>query len=67
MVCVSCYRQKTAVKETAKRDWYLLTSGAQFVLGLGLVWFTTWFLGRMLLNLPAEVHEGSIWMRISGQ
>lgn len=66
MVCVACHREKTSVKEKPKRDWYLVTAGLQAVLGVGLVWFTTWAVGRILLNLPAEVHEGTIWTKLTG-
>jgi hypothetical protein len=66
MVCVACHREKTTVNEKPKRDWYLVTAGLQAVLGVGLAWFTTWAVGRILLNLPAEVHEGTIWTKLTG-
>ena len=28
---------------------------------LGLLWFAAWVLGRVLLSIPSEFHEGTTW------
>lgn len=66
MVCVACHREKTSIKDKPKRDWFLVTASLQAMLGVAILWFTTWAVGRILLNIPAEVHEGTIWMKFSG-
>lgn len=63
MVCSACYRTKTAAKEKPKRDWFLLTTALQALLGLALLWAGAWFLGRLLVSTPAEFHEGVMWQR----
>jgi hypothetical protein len=61
MVCSTCHREKSRVEEKRKRDWFVLTTGIQFVAGLGLLWFGAWVLGRVLLSIPSEFHEGTTW------
>ena len=64
MLCSSCYQALTAVQEKPARDWFILTTSVQAVLGLGLVWFTTWLAGRILLNIPTAFHEGTLWEKL---
>ncbi|MEZ0390399.1 MAG: rhomboid family protein [Verrucomicrobium sp.] len=64
MVCVACHRAKTLVQEKPKRDWFIVTAGLQAAVGLSLLWLTAWLVGRTLLNLPAEIHEGTIWTKM---
>src|SRR5262245_40860810 len=63
MVCGACHRAKTQVKEKGKRDWFMLTTALQLVAGIGMLWFGTWLLGRVLLSIPSEFHEGTTWER----
>jgi hypothetical protein len=64
MVCGPCHREKAKAKEKPRRDWFLLTTATQAALGLAALWFTTWLLGRVLVSIPAEVHEGAVWNRL---
>lgn len=61
MYCSACLLEKTGVKAVKKRDWFLLSVTGQCLLGLLGLWFTTYFLGRALLELPSNFHEGTIW------
>lgn len=61
MVCSACHREKLQVKEKPKRDWAILTAGLQGAAGLGLLWLGAWLLGRVLLSIPSEFHEGITW------
>ncbi len=63
MYCSACLVAKTSVKAAKKRDWFILSVAGQLVLGLLGLWFTTYFLGRALLELPSNFHEGTIWMK----
>lgn len=65
MVCGVCHREKAMVKEKPKRDWFVLTTALQFMVGLGILWLGTWLLGRVLLNIPSEFHEGTTWERFN--
>ena len=64
MVCGACHRAKVQVKEKPKRDWAMLSATFQLVLGLALLWLGTWLLGRVLLNIPSEFHEGTTWDKL---
>lgn len=64
MFCASCLREKTAVKEATKRDYFVLSVAAQAALGLMALWFTTYFFGRALLELPSSFHEGTLWEKL---
>jgi len=61
MLCTTCYNAMTAVQEKPARDWFILTTGIQAALGLGLLWLTSWLVGRVLLNIPTDFHEGTLW------
>jgi hypothetical protein len=63
MVCGACHRTKTAAKEKPERDWFLITTALQALLGLALLWGGAWFLGRLLVSTPTEFHEGVMWQR----
>lgn len=65
MVCGACHRAKTEVKESPKRDWFIVTTTLQALLGLALLWAGAWFLGRLIVSTPVEFHEGLIWQRFS--
>ncbi|MFZ4765344.1 MAG: rhomboid family protein [Roseimicrobium sp.] len=60
-VCGSCHRAKVQVKDKPKRDWFVLTSTLQLSLGLSMLWLAAWLLGRVLLTIPSEFHEGTRW------
>ena len=64
MVCGACHRVKTEVKEKPRRDWFLLTTALQFGLGLAVLWLGAWLLGRVLLSIPSEFHEGTKWEQL---
>ncbi len=64
MMCAACYRERIEVAGRKKRDWFLLSAAAQFVAGSSLLWLTMYFAGRILLAIPAGMHEGTLWQRI---
>jgi hypothetical protein len=65
MVCGACYRELSKPKEKPKRDWFPLTTTLQAVLGLAGLWFIAWLLGELLLYIPSNFHEGSLWEKIA--
>jgi hypothetical protein len=65
MVCGACHREKSQVKEKPRRDWAPVTAGLQLIVGLGLLWLGAWVLGRVLLSIPSEFHEGTTWERFT--
>lgn len=63
MLCAPCYRERIAAKGKKKRDWFLLNAAGQFLVGIALLWLTAYFAGRILLAIPASMHEGTLWQR----
>ena len=63
MYCATCLREKTGAQAKPKRDWFVFSVACQGLLGLLGLWFTTYFLGRALLELPTNFHEGTVWMK----
>lgn len=61
VICTSCLRQLTAKPEKKKRNWSAFKRLVAATSGLLLAWMMFYFVGRMLLSIPAEVHDGSIW------
>jgi sterol desaturase/sphingolipid hydroxylase (fatty acid hydroxylase superfamily) len=66
MLCVSCLRERTAVKEKKTRDWFLPSVLVQFGVGLLILWVTAFLLARMLAALPESFHEGAVWEPLIG-
>lgn len=64
MMCAGCFKASTAAKVRPKRDWFVISLVSQVLLGLLGLWFTTYFLGRVLLEIPAPFHEGTIWDKV---
>ena len=64
MFCATCLREKTGVKVATTRDWFVLSIVGQALLGLLGLWFTTYFFGRTLLELPSSFHEGTLWEKL---
>lgn len=65
MFCASCYKDRTDEVVGAGRDWFLVSVLAQGLLGLAGLWLTAYFLGRLLLEIPAAFHEGSFWGQLT--
>lgn len=65
MVCGACHREKSLVKERPRRDWGLAAAGFQLAVGIALLWLGAWVLGRVLLSIPSEFHEGTTWERFT--
>jgi len=61
MFCASCYSEQTTSREKPRRDWFIVSIAGQTVFGLLGLWFTAYFLGKILLELPSNFHEGTVW------
>ncbi len=67
LVCASCLA-KAAVKAAEKAGGAMaaLWRGAVVCAGLLLLWVLFQTLGGLLLDIPADVHDGTIWRRPFG-
>ncbi|MDB6139628.1 MAG: rhomboid family protein [Verrucomicrobiaceae bacterium] len=63
MFCAACYKEKTGIVARPAADWFVFSVAGQAVLGLLGLWFTAYFLGKVLLELPSSFHEGTVWLK----
>ena len=64
MMCATCFREKTRAKVKEKRDWFVLSFALQLLVGMAVLWLTSYFFGRVLLEIPSAFHEGTIWEKV---
>lgn len=64
MYCAGCFRELTAPKAKPQRDWFALSVVAHALVGLLGLWFTAYFFGRVLMELPSDFHEGTVWEKL---
>jgi hypothetical protein len=65
IICAGCLAKLSARPPESARRWDfapLWRAGAALA-GLVLLWFTFFAVGRALLAIPGEWHEGSVWER----
>ena len=61
VVCSSCLRKLTATVEKKRRNFAPLGRAAATATGLLIAWIFFFLIGRMLVNIPAKFHEGTLW------
>jgi hypothetical protein len=67
MLCAGCHRSKTEVKQKPRRDWFLVSVACQALLGFIALFFSAYFLGRTLLAIPSDFHEGTVWEKLGSE
>ncbi|MCX7887246.1 MAG: rhomboid family protein [Verrucomicrobiae bacterium] len=61
VLCAACLR-KAGVPAPAKSQWCrLLWQVAAAAAGFVLLWFIFYMVGQMLLAIPSQFHEGTLW------
>ena len=65
MYCAACFQQKAGKPQVKKRDWFLLNASLQLLLGLLVLWVGAYLLGKLLVSVPADFHEGNVWERVT--
>lgn len=64
MLCARCLRETAAAQKpkTSRRSLLApISLATQLVLGLILLWLSFYLMGRLLIAIPANFHEGSLW------
>jgi hypothetical protein len=64
LLCAGCIR-KLVESPGGQGRWALAWPGRAAALGLSLVigWLAFYLAGRVLLSIPASVHDGTLWQR----
>ncbi len=61
VLCTACLRKLTKKSRAGAFGFAILFRIGQCSFGLFLLWLAFYYLGRMLLALPADFHEGTLW------
>lgn len=63
VICSACLRKLTAKPEARRRSFAPLGRVTMAITGLLVAWIFFFLIGRLLVNIPASVHEGTVWER----
>jgi hypothetical protein len=66
ILCSSCLAKlaKANIRTPINLRW--VTTAFSIILGLMMAWLWFYVLGRGLLHIPSEFHDGSFWENLSG-
>jgi hypothetical protein len=63
VICSSCLKKLTVKAEVPRRNLAPLGRFVAAGAGLLLAWLFFFLIGRILVNIPSEFHEGAVWQR----
>jgi uncharacterized paraquat-inducible protein A len=63
VICSSCLKKLTAKTETRRRSFAPLGRAFAALAGLFIAWIFFFIIGRLLVNIPSDFHEGAVWKR----
>lgn len=62
MLCSQCLSELTHGPSTRVRNWIgHLAIALQGAAGFLIIWYAFYLMGKMLLAIPHDFHEGTIW------
>ena len=61
ILCAACLKKRLAPAAPAGRSLALVTHTAGLALGLVTGWLVFYWLGRILLSIPNQFHDGTLW------
>ena len=69
MLCAGCLAKEAAALRAApkKKRQFMPYALLQALCGLALLWITVYLAGRILLAVPSDFHEGTVWRKILPQ
>src|SRR5712691_9584333 len=65
VLCASCLARVLRVEKKDRSALGSLVRGLMAVVGLLVAWWFFDLLGQGLMKIPASVHEGTVWKKIS--
>jgi hypothetical protein len=63
LLCASCLRMQTTHESARSTSLHFLFRTLQITLSILLLWSFFYYMGKTLLMMPDEFHEGSIWQK----
>ena len=61
-LCAACLRKETAPASASRRGFTVLRRVAALSAGIFLLWICFYACGQVLLSIPTELHEGTLWL-----
>ncbi len=61
VICSSCLRKHTAAPDTPRKRSPALWCAAAAIAGLLTAWIFFFLVGRVLVQIPAHFHAGTLW------
>lgn len=61
VLCTGCLRKLTRVDAPKRRWGVMLARSFQTVMGLVVAWVMFYAAARVLLSIPTDFHDGTIW------
>ena len=61
LICASCLRRMVPARLTQRRWFVGLARAGQLTLSLLTAWLFFFLVGKALLAMPSEFHEGALW------
>ncbi len=67
VICAECLAAETGTAAVRPAPWRdRIRRAGTALASLMLLWVLFWALGRLLLAMPSDFHEGTIWHRVRG-
>ena len=66
LLCSNCLSMESEISLLAKRKFAALFRLLQFGFGGLMIWLAFYLVGYLLLAIPSDFHEGTIWKTIGG-
>lgn len=63
VVCAACLKQLHGTRSRSRRTLLRFAAGALPIVGLLLAWLVFYGTGRLLIMIPAAVHDGTAWSK----
>ena len=61
MICSSCLRKIVPTEQQRRHPFRGFFRALQMAAGIVTLWIFFYYLGQILLELPASFHEGTMW------
>jgi uncharacterized paraquat-inducible protein A len=61
VLCAGCLKKITARTDQRTERFAGARRGAQLLAGVFVAWLVFYFIGQMLISIPSEFHEGTLW------
>lgn len=65
LLCAPCLAKISQGAEVRRVRWARCRGALQATAGLAVLWLVFYMAGALLLKIPLQVHDGTVWRRMS--